>query len=112
MHYRTVCLSVLIVVLSEANTVVHTQTLLRAQLDTNSSFVCLDVVCDAAADDDDDHNDVSEPASEYVISIKAFNNLGNGPSRYDTVVTSEDIGTNMLLSFYRFCLHLCHCLSL
>lgn len=32
-----------------------------------------------------------QPASEYVISIKAFNNLGNGPSRYDTVVTSEEI---------------------
>lgn len=32
-----------------------------------------------------------QPTSEYVISIKAFNHLGNGPSRYDTVVTSEDI---------------------
>ncbi|XP_070178153.1 neogenin-like isoform X2 [Littorina saxatilis] len=32
-----------------------------------------------------------QPASEYVISIKAFNNMGNGPSRYDTVITSEDI---------------------
>ena len=41
--------------------------------------------------------DVSEPASEYVISIKAFNTLGNGPSRYETVVTSEDIGMNILL---------------
>ncbi|KAL8622320.1 hypothetical protein ACOMHN_043324 [Nucella lapillus] len=32
-----------------------------------------------------------QPTSEYVISIKAFNNLGNGPSRYDTVVTSADV---------------------
>ncbi|XP_076438813.1 neogenin-like [Babylonia areolata] len=32
-----------------------------------------------------------QPTSEYVISIKAFNNLGNGPSRYDTVFTSADI---------------------
>ncbi|PVD36565.1 hypothetical protein C0Q70_03550 [Pomacea canaliculata] len=32
-----------------------------------------------------------QPASEYVISIKALNNIGSGPSRYDTVLTSEDI---------------------
>ncbi|XP_050396200.1 neogenin isoform X2 [Patella vulgata] len=32
-----------------------------------------------------------EPISEYVITIKAFNKIGHGPSRYETVFTSEKI---------------------
>ncbi|CAG5130561.1 unnamed protein product, partial [Candidula unifasciata] len=31
-----------------------------------------------------------QPASHYVITIRAFNSQGQGPSKYETVITSED----------------------
>ena len=33
-----------------------------------------------------------EPASEYVVSIRAFNNHGEGIPRYETVFTSAETG--------------------
>jgi hypothetical protein len=33
-----------------------------------------------------------EPASEYVVSIRAFNNMGEGQPRYGNVFTLEETG--------------------
>ena len=86
------CVIQSVFVLSEASTVVC----LHQTWTPASSFWCC-VYCKIYCWRVHIDYDVSEPASEYVISIKAFNSLGNGPSRYETVVTSEDIGMNILL---------------
>lgn len=44
-----------------------------------------------------ERNFVSEPSSEYVISLKAFNAAGEGNPVYETTITREE--TSKLLDF-------------
>lgn len=38
-------------------------------------------------------NFVAEPATQYVLSVRAFNNFGKGPVVYDLVYTKDKSGS-------------------